>query len=183
MGPHVRTRVRERSGLPADFPEGLIPEAWFTAVVDALREAVPSTRSEEILARSGGYTADYVNAHRIPGPFRRLLGALPARLALPLLVWAFRRHAWTFAGGGSFRVEGPYPGTLVLEGCPTCRRPAEGRTGRYYESAFQGLLGLAAPGVRVREVECHAEGAPACRFQILLENPHPTAGDAPCASS
>jgi divinyl protochlorophyllide a 8-vinyl-reductase len=125
-----------------------------------------------------------VAAHRIPGPFRRLLRALPARLAVPLLLKAFARHAWTFAGRGRFTVEGAYPGTIRLEDCPTCREPIRGaRGGAYYEAAFAGLLRIAAPDVSVREIACLTQGAPACRFRIHLRATAPTPGDSSCASS
>lgn len=170
---------------PADeWPAGMIPEGWFAALVRELRAALPASRSEAVLRRSGHHTADYVARHRIPAAFRGLLRLLPARLSIPLLLRAFRRHAWTFAGGGRFGIEGPFPGTLLLDGCPTCRPDAaaglEGYAGAYYEAAFEGLLRIAAPDVRVREVACQALHAPLCRFEIALTAP--TAGT-PCESS
>ena len=125
--------LRRALGLPDPLPPGMIPEAWFVAAVRWLRHHLPGD-SEAILALSGGYTGDYVTANRIPGPFRALLRALPSRLAVPLLLRAFRHHAWTFAGSGAFR----------------------------------RLLELAAPGIRVRETACQAEGHDACRFRLEL---------------
>jgi len=170
--PDVVCAVVARAHLPEDWPEGLIPEGWFVRLVHALRQTLPAERAEAILRRSGRYTADYVGRRRIPKVFRLLLAVLPARLALPLLLGAFRRHAWTFAGSGSFRVEGPFPGTIVLDGCPTCRpeaaaQPPQG--GAYYEGAFTGLLQLAAGAVHVREVACRTRGPAPCRFRISLE--------------
>lgn len=157
-------------GLPSPFPEGMIPERWFLSYVTELRRALPPARAEAVLSRSGRYTADYVRTNRIPSAFRGLLRLLPARLALPLLLMAFRRHAWTFAGGGTFRVEGPHPGTICLVGCPTCRvSTAFSHGGSYYEAAFEGLLALATPRARVRELDCIGHGAHCCHFQITLE--------------
>jgi divinyl protochlorophyllide a 8-vinyl-reductase len=183
--PDLAAQVPASAELPETWPEGMVPEVWFARLVTSLREALPRERSESVLYRSGSYTADYVGQNRIPAPFRALLRILPARLGVPLLLAAFRRHAWTFAGAGRFSVEGSFPGTIVLDGCPTCRketsaRIVEGRAGAYYEAAFEGLLSLAARGVRVREIACQARGEPLCRFQIAIEaNP----SGAPCASS
>ena len=183
-GPRAADRVRAADRLPADWPEGLIPEAWFLETVRATRDQLSAEASEAILRDAGDRTAAYVAAHRIPRPVRAVLGWLPARLALPLLLKAFAKHAWTFAGRGSFAVEGPYPGVIRLEDCPTCRDPfATDHSGAYYEAAFAGLLRLAAPDVSVREVACLTQGAPACRFRIHLSATAPTPGDSPCASS
>jgi divinyl protochlorophyllide a 8-vinyl-reductase len=181
--PAVLQRVAEQAQLPDPLPGGMVPEAWFCRLIQALRHTLPPGRSEAVLRRSGSYTAAYVGRHRIPAPIRWVLAALPARLAIPLLLAAFRRHAWTFAGAGRFSVEGAFPGTLVLDGCPTCRDTAviEGAGGAYYEAAFEGLLSLAARRVRVREVACQGSQAPVCRFQISFHDLTP--GAAPCASS
>jgi divinyl protochlorophyllide a 8-vinyl-reductase len=182
--PEVAHLVPTRAQLPQSWPDGMIPEVWFVRLVHALRATLPADRAEAILRQSGTYTADYVGQHRIPALFRGLLRLLPARLGIPLLLTAFRRHAWTFAGGGRFQAEGAFPGTIVLAGCPTCRAeaaaPDSGHAGAYYEAAFEGLLRLAAPGVRVREVSCQASHASRCRFQIFLADP--AAGEPPCAS-
>jgi len=170
--PEVVREVVARAALPGTWPEGLIPEAWFLRLIRALRQTLPPERAEAVLRQAGRYTADYVGRHRIPGLFRRLLAVLPARLSLPLLLAAFRRHAWTFAGSGDFRVEGPFPGTILLDGCPTCRPEAAAQrppAGAYYEAAFTGLLQLAAGAARVQEVACRARGQAPCRFRISLE--------------
>lgn len=207
--PEVVERVRRRARLPEPWPEGLIPEAWFVALVIALREALPASRSEAILRSAGRYTAEYVAQHRIPRALRVLLRLLPATVGVPLLLFAFRRHAWTFAGGGRFDVAGgdgaggPGDGVILLEGCPTCRaeaaRALPGRAGAYYEAAFEGLLRLAAPAARVREVACQATSAGHCRFLISRSGspecraedpalvdptaPSHVAGEPECASS
>jgi len=146
--------VRARADLPSPLPPGMIPEAWFVRIVDAIRRELPPERAERVLERAGAYTAAYVATHRIPAPIRRIFAVLPARAAIPLLLRAFRRHAWTFAGAGRFTTEGEYPATLVLEGAPTCRDRHHGEAmgGTYYAAAFEGLLRLASSRVRVREV-------------------------------
>lgn len=168
----VLSAVTEKAGLPEVDLGGLIPEDWFIRLVRALRSELPPERSELILERSGRWTAEYVRAHRIPGLAQRLLALLPARVALPLLLLAIRRHAWTFAGAGRFEVLGGYPGEIVLENAPTCRtrnhcEPNRGFAGgRYYAAAFESLVALAAPGIRVREVECLLQGDGRCRFVL-----------------
>lgn len=181
-GPAVRAEVEAEARLPDAWPEGLIPEAWFLEVIEATRRVLPSHRAEVVLDLAGERTADYVAANRIPGIFRALLGVLPARIAVPMLLSAFARHAWTFAGSGAFTVEGGYPGVIRLEGCPTCRVPtAAPQGGAYYEAAFEGLLRLATPYVQVTEIACRLRGHSACRFQISL-GAASSPGDSPCAS-
>ena len=170
-GPGLTDRVASAADLPEREPEALVPEAWFVRLVAALRRELPWERAEKVLAQSGAATARYVALNRIPSVFRALLRLLPARLAIPLLLAAFRRHAWTFAGQSRFEVQGRYPGSIVLDDAPTCRHgdhPAG--SGSYYEAAFEGLLSLASRRVRVTEVDCRAKGAPACRFLIRLDN-------------
>lgn len=175
-------RVRARAGLAETLPDGMIPEAWFLRVIDALRGELDADRAERVLRRAGMYTAVYVANRRIPATVRTILGVLPARVAIPILFTAFRKHAWTFAGAGRFSAEGDYPGTLVLDGAPTCRERRRGdrMSGAYYEAAFEGLLRIASANVHVREVACQAAGAPRCRFQVTL---HAPAGEVSCASS
>lgn len=180
-GPRVVAHVRARAGLPAVLPDGMIPEVWFVRLIDALREELDPESVERVLRRAGAYTAVYVATRRIPGIVRTVLGVVPARASIPILVAAFRKHAWTFAGAGRFTAEGEYPGMLVLEDAPTCRhRRGDRMSGAYYEAAFEGLLRIASPKVHVREVACQGAGAPRCRFHVTL---HAPAAEVSCASS
>jgi divinyl protochlorophyllide a 8-vinyl-reductase len=168
-GPDCMQAVMTRAGCTAPLPHGMIPERVFVQVVRALRQTLPPEKSEAVLRRSGQYTAHYVARNRIPPPVRAILALLPARLGLPLLLKAFARNAWTFAGAGRFSVEGRYPGTLVLEGCPTSRPEAQASLEcgcEYYAAAFEGLLTLSVRNVQVREVDCQAHGSPRCRFHL-----------------
>lgn len=180
----LRQALPERAALPDAAPTAMIPDEWFVRLLRAVRASLPPARAEAVLRRSGELTAAYVAKNRIPAPFRALLRILPPRLGIPLLLRAFRRHAWTFAGAGRFSYEGPYPGSLILEGGPTCRAGSTdgvvGHAGAYYEAAFEGLLRLAAPRVHVREVACQAASSPVCRFAVMLDESI-VAGD-PCAS-
>lgn len=169
--PALADRVARAADLPEREPEALVPEVWFVRLVAALRRELPSERAEKVLAWAGAATARYVALNRIPSFFRSLLRLLPARLAIPLLLAAFRRHAWTFAGQSGFEVQGGYPGTIVLDDAPTCRHGnLTSGSGSYYEAAFEGLLSLASRRVRVTEVACRTGGSRACRFLIRLDN-------------
>lgn len=169
-GPALADRVANAADLPEREPEALVPEAWFVRLVAALRRELSQERADQVLAQSGAATARYVALNRIPAFFRALLRLLPARLAIPLLLAAFRRHAWTFASQSRFEVQGRYPGSIVLDDAPTCRHGKQlTGSGGYYEAAFEGLLSLASQRVRVTEVDCRASGAPACRFLIRLD--------------
>ncbi|MEM9694864.1 MAG: bacteriochlorophyll 4-vinyl reductase [Myxococcota bacterium] len=162
-GTAVEAKLRVQAGLPAELPSSMIPERWFVSLIEVLRRELPE-RAEYHLEWAGRETAAYVAAHRIPAPARQLLARLPGRLALPLLLKGVRAHAWTFAGSGAFSIQrGP---TLILRDAPTCRTSSGARCGGYYATAFEGLLRLADPRVRVREVACQAQGAPQCRFVI-----------------
>ena len=167
FGPDSCNRIARAAGLPTHEPGAMIPESWFVNLVSATRDELGSDDAATVLTIAGGRTADYVANNRIPAVFRAVLSLLPSRIAIPLLLGAFRRHAWTFAGRSEFDVSGAYPGSIILNDAPTCRRTGQdAHTGDYYEAAFQGLLSLASPGVTVTEVECRSLGHPHCRFRI-----------------
>ena len=171
QGTASRDRVARLAGLPGAEPAGMIPETSFLSLLAALRRELDGDTADKVLTLSGRKTGEYVAANRIPGPVRSLLGWLPARLGIPLLLAAFRRHAWTFAGRSRFEVSGKYPGSILLDDAPTCRLiGAAGPTGGYYEAAFQRLLSLASSGVVVTETECRSCGASCCRFDIRLSD-------------
>ncbi|MEJ2539056.1 MAG: bacteriochlorophyll 4-vinyl reductase, partial [Gemmatimonadota bacterium] len=146
-GTGAADELARRAALPEHTWDHLIPEAWFLRIIRELRAMLPPEDAEAVLRRAGALTGAYVRENRIPRVFRLALTLLPAPVAVPLLLRAFRRHAWTFAGSGRFAVEGPTPGVLVLEAAPTCRvHGGAPRSGSYYEAAFETLLALAAPG-------------------------------------
>jgi len=124
LGPEMRRALVRMARLPPRWPDGMIPEAWFVSLVAVLRETLPAADAEAVLEDAGRRTAAYVAAHRIPAPVRMALRWLPRRVAVPWLLAAFRRHAWTFAGAGRFETRGSHPATLVLHDAPTCRASA-----------------------------------------------------------
>ncbi len=174
-GAAVAERVARQARLPDPLPPGMIPEAWFVRLVAATRRTLGPDEAERVLRRSGALTADYVAAHRIPGLFKALLRCLPTRWSVPLLLFAFRRHAWTFAGSSAFSVARADHGAgfeLTLDDCPTCRhQPGEPRPGgAYYEAAFEGLLRLAGRNINVQEVSCRLRGDDVCRFSVTTRD-------------
>lgn len=169
-GPECARAIAEAAGVPNPLPDGMIPEAWFIRLVHEVRARLPRERAEAVFNRSGRTTAEYVAKHRIPKAARLLFRVLPSRVGLPLLLAAIQRHAWTFAGAGEMQVVGPYPFSIELRGCPTCRTHTHATlSGGYYAAAFEGLLALVNPAIRVREQDCVARGALSCRFTIQMD--------------
>lgn len=165
---------------PPEALDDMVDQAHFIRLVRGLRRILPPASVDRILERAGERTADYVLRNRIPAPARFILPRLPRALALPLVLSAFRRNAWTFAGSARYRAdagtsgEGDHP-HIELDGCITCVGSRRGRPGgAFYRGAFQGLLSaLVAPGTRVTEDECVATGGRTCRYTIHLPGrPH-----------
>lgn len=165
---------------PPEALDDMVDQAHFIRLVRGLRRILPPASVDRILERAGERTAEYVLRNRIPAPARFILPRLPRALALPLVLSAFRRNAWTFAGSARYRAdagtsgEGHHP-HIELDGCITCVGSRRGRPGgAFYRGAFQGLLSaLVAPGTRVTEDECVATGGRTCRYTIHLPGrPH-----------
>lgn len=155
------------TALLAGFPQSMVDESRFVALVGALRRNVAPELAAAVLGRAGHLTGEYVLANRIPPLARRVLPRLPRRLALGLLLKAIGAHAWTFAGAGRFDWHMAARGAeLRLGACPTARGVALDRPGcDYYRACFEVLLTrLVDPRLRVLETACAAHGAALCRF-------------------
>lgn len=148
-------------------PESMVDERAVTALYASLRSALGPDAAADAARRAGELTGDYLLAHRIPSPVRRLLQLLPARLAAASLVGAIRRHAWTFAGSGAFAAT-RRPLCLSIAGCPICRGASSPHfLCDYYAATFERLFTmLVSPACTVRETACEATGAPACVFLV-----------------
>jgi divinyl protochlorophyllide a 8-vinyl-reductase len=170
FGRQPAARVFAAAGLAAYVdtpPTAMIDEDEVIRLHRALRAALgPAAR--EVARAAGERTADYVHDHRIPRAVRALLGVLPAPLAARLLLVAITRHAWTFAGSGTFRIESFAPVRLAIRGNPLCRGVvADAPQCDYYAATFERLfVRLVSPLARVREIACEAAGADACVFEI-----------------
>jgi len=186
IGPNAVTRLAEaleaqvgvqrtheifRSAAQGQFlaarPESMVDERSVTALYASLRRALGPAAAADAARRAGELTGDYLLAHRIPAAVRWLLKMLPARMAAPLLISAIRRHAWTFAGSGTFAATGT-PLRLSITGCPICRGAASPHCiCDYYAATFERLFAaLVSPACTVRETACEATGAPACVFEV-----------------
>ncbi|MCZ8316929.1 bacteriochlorophyll 4-vinyl reductase [Phreatobacter sp.] len=143
--------------------DAMIPEGEAAALHRALRTAPDA---EALEREAGAATADYILAHRIPAAAQRLLKALPAALAAPLLSRAIERNAWTFAGSGSFRRIDSW--TFTLRDNPLVRGEQAGEPlCAWHAAVFERLYRvLVAPDCRCRETACAAAGAAECRFEI-----------------
>ncbi|NVO08189.1 MAG: bacteriochlorophyll 4-vinyl reductase, partial [Rhodoferax sp.] len=81
---------------------------------------------------------------------------------------AIRRNSWTFSGSGNLSTMAGPPAQLSLTGCPLCRgATSDMPICDYYAATFERLFReLVAPRAVVKEVSCHALGAPACVFEV-----------------
>lgn len=165
------TRLTRRAGLEDRLARptvGLVPIAEVRDLHVALLDLVGLAHARILVAEAGRRTAIYLLGHRIPYLFRQLLRLMPTRYRSRLLLAAIARRAWTFTGGGLFRVERGSPSRVVIEPCPLC--PEASRTGLgcvYYAATFEELLRtLVDPGIRVEPAACEAAGSRRCTLWI-----------------
>lgn len=160
--------VMARAGV-FNVPTGLemIPESEAARLHHQLRLEEPEL-APRLSHEAGWQTANYIMAHRIPQPAQQLLKVLPAWASARLLSRAIRQHAWTFAGSGTFRTDGPW--RYEIADNPLIR--GEHDTGpmcHWHAAVFERLYRkLVHRGARCREVECGCQGADACRFEITI---------------
>jgi divinyl protochlorophyllide a 8-vinyl-reductase len=154
-------------------PTGMVDEREVMRLHRVLRAELPPAELRGVVRAAGTTTGDYLLAHRIPRAAQRLLAVLPPSLASRGLLAAIRRHAWTFAGSGTFtdrpgdRGAGR-PVEVAIADCPLCRGAhAAAPICDYYAATFERLYRvLVAPGAIVVETACCARGDDACRFSI-----------------
>ncbi len=152
------------------LPRAMIDEREVRAVVRALVQRLGAPAATAVLREAGRRTADYVIDNHIPIASQLVLRVAPRRVSLALLLQAMQANAWTFVGSGQFAVA-TVDGApqLVVRECAMCRGMHERQPMcDYYAGSFERLLSvLVAPGARVEEVACMAQGADACRFALL----------------
>lgn len=151
-----------------DLPDGtsMIPETDAARLHQLLRRDAPDLAAT-LATEAGRGTADYILAHRIPKPVQTLLKLLPAPLAARVLSSAIAKHAWTFAGSGTFRVVSPWCFEIaqnpIVQGetsaTPLCH---------WHAAVFQRLYRvLVHPAATCVETACCASSAASlCRFDI-----------------
>ncbi|WP_299326163.1 bacteriochlorophyll 4-vinyl reductase [Parasphingopyxis sp.] len=153
----------------AAVPDGehMIPEGDAARLHRLLRVQDPE-RAPGLAAEAGRRTADYILAHRIPKFPQMVLKLLPAPLAARGLSRAIARHAWTFAGSGSFRVVDPWTFEIahnpMISGehsnLPICHWHAA-----VFERLYQALVCRRSMCV---ETQCGAQDdSDICRFEIF----------------
>lgn len=164
-GPDLPARLCAEAGLgQVRGDQGLIEEGPVARLHALVRAQLPDP--DPILRDAGTATADYILANRIPAPVRTLLKLLPPPIAARLLSQAIAKHAWTFAGTGTFRVIGPR--ILELQNNPLIRGETADRPlcvwhAGVFERLYQTLVDRR---LTCRETACAAMGAPACRFEL-----------------
>lgn len=177
LGEEAAREVFDGAGLREMLerpPAGMVEQDTAARLFESLFARLPAAGAAEIAREAGTRTADYVMAHRIPRAARAVLKVLPAALAAPLLIGAIGRHAWTFAGSGTFTASpGPPPGmTRVIE---IAGNPLAMPGCAWHLAVFERLFRvLVAPRAAVAHTRCCHAGAPACRFEIDIA-PRPPA--------
>ncbi len=182
LGTPLSERVFAQAALARHLvrsPQRPVPEQEVRSLHMALRQALGESQAEAVAREAGRRTAQYLLAHRIPGPAQVLLRRLPARLALWALLRAMQPQAWTFAGSGRFTHRlvwrGPILAVLSIHNNPLCRGlQLPGPACAYYAATFEHLMrALVHAGCDVVETDCEATGATACRFEVRLARRKP----------
>lgn len=147
-------------------PSRLVRAQAVVALNSAVRKHLPADDAEHVMWEAGVATARYILQHRIPPLAQKLLGAMPAKLGMALLLRAIGRHAWTFAGAAKVRVGTDW---IRIDHNPVCL----GRSGFsgciWHEAVFSTLIeAIIGRQTRVHESHCLARGDDCCRFEFRL---------------
>lgn len=170
----LRGRAIRRSGKPLGWldrlPDSMVNERQFHALVETIVGQVGAEEAGRVLHRSGQLTAGYLLSHRIPRPMQALLRVLPRRLGLKILLSAIRRHAWTFAGSGSFDYALGDRSLITLSSPVLGSDPAvAGAVCHYYRSCIAELLKtLVDLRIVLVDLACQARRDQHCRYQIVV---------------
>jgi len=153
---------------PGAWPDAMVDEGEVIRLVHTLHEDLDPALREAVLRDAGVRTAEYLLAHRIPPLAQRLLRALPAAVALRMLLLAIGRHTWTFAGTARVRIARGRVASVSLVHCPMCRGLRATTPACHYLAATLAQLArrLADSRYTVVETACEASGAPGCRFEF-----------------
>lgn len=153
-----------RAAWVNDPPKDMISQKDAARVHALLWQLTDAEEAAVIIADAGRRTADYVTAYRIPPVARRILKILPASVAQRMLLRSIARHAWTFAGSGSFRIA-PSAGVSFA----IAANPLAGPGGcRWHEAVFTQLWRtFISERATVKELNCCAMGSTACEFRVF----------------
>jgi divinyl protochlorophyllide a 8-vinyl-reductase len=155
------------SGPPSDA--GLMDEAPAARLHHVVRTQL-GPAAPWVLAEAGRATGDYILAHRIPRAAQALLRTLPSALSAPLLKAAITKHAWTFAGSGTFSTA---PGLVfrIAHNPLITGESAATPLCHWHAAVFERLYRcLVDDRLRARETGCCACGDHACRFELVVED-------------
>jgi divinyl protochlorophyllide a 8-vinyl-reductase len=146
----------------------MVDEAEVSRLHRVLRSELGERAAFAVARDAGLRTGDYLLGHRIPRPVQRLLKALPPALASRVLLSAIRKHAWTFAGSGTFSAQAGQPVVLTIRNNPMCAgQRSDVPICDFYAATFERLFRvLVDPRTSVKEVTCEARGDDACRFEL-----------------
>lgn len=152
-----------------NMPTGLemIPEGEAARLHHQLRLEEPEL-APRLAHEAGWQTANYIMAHRIPKPAQTVLKVLPTWAAARLLSAAIEKHAWTFAGTGAFRTDGPW--RFEIAGNPLVKGEQDAAPMCHWHAAvFERLYRkLVHRGCRCRETVCGCQGGDLCRFEFTI---------------
>lgn len=129
--------------------------------------------AKAIMTAAGDLTGQYILNNRIPRPVVWLLRRLPAGLSAQLLQRAIDKHAWTFAGSGSFTI-GPTAGAptgvitaSIVHNPVVALETSDAPICHWHAAVFQRLFReLISAHTTVTETHCCAAGNAACQFRI-----------------
>jgi divinyl protochlorophyllide a 8-vinyl-reductase len=149
-------------------PSHMVPQTEVVALHHQLFDTVGREEFKRISAQAGRRTGDYLLDHRIPKAVQWVLRRLPDALAARVLSNAIKKHAWTFAGSGTFSYQ--YQSGLVfsITGNPIAAGlRSEVPMCDYYAATFERIFRVIVNDAwRVVERSCEACGDAACVFQI-----------------
>ncbi len=168
LGAGERQRLLGLSGLK-ELPRnhGLMDETPAALLHQAVRAHHPAIAAS-LTRRAGEHTGDYLIRHRIPVAALRVMRRLPPWLSGPLLAGVIERHAWTFAGSGTFRVRSRRPLVFELVDNPVVRgESANEPICHWHAAVFERLFShIVDADLACRETRCCATGASSCRFEF-----------------
>lgn len=170
LGAEARNALFRRAGLQrylGALPEHMVDEAEVIALHRALRASVTAEVARDLFYEAGLLTGDYILANRIPMSAQVVLKILPRGLATRALTAAIGKHAWTFAGSGTFRAVSTRPLVLEIANSPMCRgETSDMPLCDYYAATFTRLYRtLTDPETDIRETSCGSVQGGACRFE------------------
>lgn len=168
LGDKERQRLLQLSGLDAlPSDDGLMDEVPAARLHQAVRAHHPQM-APALTRCAGERTGDYIIRHRIPVAALRVLRALPPWLSAPLLASVIEKHAWTFAGSGTFRVRSRHPLVFDLIDNPVVRgEHAAAPICHWHAAVFQRLFSeIVDANLCCEEIQCCAAGANSCRFEL-----------------